>query len=529
MAERAAPLVLRSARLLRADSSGRLSPGDPVDLRLRWGEVIGADSGLVPVRGEEVVDLDGRVLIPGLWDAHTHIGQWAQARRQPGVGAATSAAHAADLVAEHLAANPPVAGEIVLGFGLRDALWDSQDRALLDAAAPGVPVALASMDLHHGWLSSAALAAVGLPVQGDGVVTETAWFEVLPRLRSTPDRVLDAWVDEAGRAAAARGVVGVLDYEFDDNLAAWRRRVAAGQRWLRVGAGVWAEHLDGALATGLRTGEPVPGTDDLVSMGAVKVIIDGALNTRTAYCYEAYPGPHSTLSHGVLSVPEEELRALMAAATPQLECAVHAIGDAAVGIALDAFDQTDATGSIEHAQLMSPADLARMSRMGIVASVQPQHLVDDRDVADEVWAGRTDRAYVYHSLVEDSVRMRFGSDAPVSPLDPWLGVAAAVHRTTEGREPWHPEQRVSLRTALAASTQWGSGQLRVAADPFTHPVRPGRLAGLVAVDQQLEVQVGHTADLVVLDADPTTADLATLRAMPVAATLLAGRFTHRAL
>ena len=121
--------------------------------------------------------------------------------------------------------------------------------------------------------------------------------------------------------------------------------------------------------------------------------------------------------------------------------------------------------------------------------------MDDRDVADRLWARDTDRAFPIAELLATGARLAFGSDAPVAPLDPWIAIAAAVGRSRDGREPWHPEQRIPASAALDASVR-------------------SRIA------------VGEPADLVVLDADPLTAELDELRGMPVAATLLGGRFTY---
>ena len=209
----------------------------------------------------------------------------------------------------------------------------------------------------------------------------------------------------------------------------WRRRVEAGSRWLRVDAGVWPQFLD--HAEGLATGDVVPGTHGLVRLGPLKVISDGSLNSRTAYCTDPYPG---TGGHGVLNVPTEELTELLRHAHAHgIRAAVHAIGDRANTLALDAFEASGARGTVEHAQLLHEADVERMARLGIVASVQPAHLLDDRDVADHHWAGRTDRAFAYGSLARAGVRMAFGSDAPVAPLDPWA--APAVRRASSQEAP----------------------------------------------------------------------------------------------
>ncbi|ACQ81904.1 Amidohydrolase 3 [Beutenbergia cavernae DSM 12333] len=513
--------VLRNARLVDA---GGAAHGSLVDVVLDGGSVVAVASargaGAGPSRGGSVaagatnipragggtradapgdvdVDVEGRWVAPGLWDAHTHLVQWALVRARLDVSAAASAAGAADLVRERLRSAPPPAGTVLVGYGFRDALWsDAPRQDVLDAAAGDVPVVLVSGDLHCGWFSSAALRRFGAPATPDGVLREEPFLRIQNDLDASTDATRDAGVLDALREAATRGVVGVVDLEIADALDAWPRRAPAGSPAVRVRAGVWPQHLERVLDAGLRTGDPIPGAASGVTQGPLKVIVDGSLNTRTAYCHEPYP-PGAT-GRGVLSVPPDELESLMARAhAGGLACAIHAIGDAANTLALDAFARTGARGSVEHAQLLTWDDVARFAELGVVASVQPEHALDDRDVADAVWAGWTDRAYPFAALHAAGVRLALGSDAPVAPLDPWVAMAAAVHRSRDARPEWHPEQHLDPAVAFAASTD---GVPRLA------PGGPG--------------------DVVLLDDDPLAASPAALRAFAVAATMRAGAWTH---
>lgn len=485
--------MLAGARLLGRDA--------PVDVLVRGGVVAAVrPAGAVAPDGVERVDAAGRRVMPGLWDQHLHLTQWASFRQRLDLYEARSAAEAVAMVAARLAESPPPPGRPLLGRRFRAALWpDEPTAALLDAAVGDVPVVLASVDLHSGWLSSAGLDWFGAPGHPTGLLREEEWLGRLGRMDVAPDDVLDGWVREAAAAAAARGVVGVVDFELADNVAAWRRRVADGFDLLRVRAGVWEDGLDAVVAAGLRTGDLIAGT---VTQGPLKVISDGALNTRTAWCHDPYPDG----THGVVNVPPERLVPLMARAHGAgLACAIHAIGDAANTMVLDAFAATGARGSVEHAQLLALADLPRFAGLGVVASVQPEHALDDRDVTDQLWADRADRAYLLRSLHDRGARLVFGSDAPVTALDPWAAVAAAVTRTRDGRPAWRPDQGLPPRVAIEASTD-GRG---------------------------LEPQVGAPADLVLLDDDPLALLEAgqgdRLRGIGVAGTLLAGRWTHREL
>ncbi|MGP3914425.1 amidohydrolase [Nonomuraea sp. 10N515B] len=487
--------LVRAARLGRDDTFG--------DVLLLGGRVARIGPSIPAEPGWEVVNVDGRMVLPGLWDHHVHFDQWTLARQRLDLSGASSAAQAVRLVAERLRAKPPEAGLPLVGYGFRDALWpDTPHRDLLDAVTPSdVAVVLVSGDLHCCWVNSAAARRYGHADHPTGILRETEWQPIGEELADLPAPLLDGWAREATAAAAARGVVGVVELEAPWSLDAWVRRVRDGNRMLRVACGVWPGRLDEAISRGLRTGDVIPGTDGLVEMGPFKVITDGSLNTRTAYCHHPYPGlEKGEHPYGMLLVPPDDLVKLMSKAWSHgLRPAVHAIGDHANTLALDAFEQVGARGSIEHAQLLDRSDLDRFAALGVVASVQPEHAMDDRDVADQVWAGRTDRAFAFGALQAAGAALALGSDAPVAPLDPWISLAAAVHRSRDDRERWHAEQEIPVGQALAASTRTGRARLAE----------------------------GDPADLVVVDADPYTASAAVLREMPVAGTMLGGRWTWR--
>jgi predicted amidohydrolase YtcJ len=483
----------------------RLGAGGPlVRLRVAGGSIThvvadeGAGGRAIPSGGERVLDLEGRVLLPGLWDAHAHMAEWASVRHRLDLSGIASARAVADIVRER--GGGASDGTVLFGYGFRDGLWpDAPHKRLLDAALPDRPVALVSADLHAAWLNSACLALVGRGDHPTGLVREHECHEVLSALPEVPSGVLDGWIADACEAAAARGVTGVIDFQYGDTVEDWERRSAESTPAVRVSAAVYPSRLDTAVERGLRTGTEIGAGGSLVRMGPLKLFTDGSLNTRTALCRDPYPGLAGTDgSHGIEETsPQELVRLMRRAAAHGIEPAVHAIGDRANTVALDAFEAVRCRGRIEHAQLLSPEDLPRFARLGVTAGVQPRHATDDRDVADRHWAGRTERAFAYADLLAAGARLEFGSDAPVSPLDPWLAIASAVSRTDDDRPAWHPEQRLSVPDALVAAA------------------RGRRL-----------IRVGDPADLVVVDVDPLKADTDTLRTMPVHATMTDGRWTH---
>lgn len=472
--------------------------GEPVDVVIRDGTI----AEIVPAgRAEhagEVVDVGGRFVGPGLWDAHVHFTQWVVRRRRVDLTQTARAADVLDVVRTALAEGSPRSDGLLIGYGFRDGLWSEPPTlAALDAVAPSDPVVLVSGDLHCGWLNTPAASRLGLSPDATGIVSEVPWIEALHHIDESGDLPPDAYRDAAA-AAARRGVVGIVDFEKSDTVSEWAERVANGTTSLRVDAAVWPDRLEEVIAAGVRTGDRVEPTG-LVTMGRLKVVVDGSLNTRTAWCWEPYPGldPADPHACGVESVPISELRRLLDRAhAAGIGAAVHAIGDRANTEVLDTFEELGMDGVIEHAQLVREDDFARFARLGLVASVQPEHAMDDRDVADRHWRGRTGRAFAFGSLHRSGVRLCLGSDAPVAPLDPWQAIAAATARSRGDRDAWHPEQRLPLEVALDASS-------------------PTRLA------------VGEPGDLVIVDRDPFASDRDELREMPVAATLLGGRFTWR--
>lgn len=488
-------LLVRRAR--RVPLAVPPTPDDLVDVAVEDGVI----TSVVPSTGAgatgagEVIDADGRWLVPGLWDQHVHAAQWAGLPSRLDLSATGSRQDV--LAAVAAGAARPAQGRPVGGQGMRAGTWTRPGTvAELDAVSGATPVVLVNADFHHAWLNSAALSALGLPPRA-GVVSENEWYAAYALL----DRIVPSpSVEEhrtALRAAAAKGVVGLVDLEVGTTAADWVERWHRGCDLLRVRWGVYA---DGLAALGaLRTGDPLPGAEDplgRLTMGPLKIISDGSLGTRTAWCCEPYA---DTGSFGAPNQSDEELAELLAQGRARgLEVATHAIGDRALAGALAAYEVTGARGSIEHAQLVRPEDVPRLAALGLRASVQPAHLLDDRDLSERVWPGRSERSFAFRWMVEAGVELAFGSDAPVAPLDPWLAIAAAVHRSGDEREPWGPSQALTPAEALAASVD-------------------GR-----------RIAAGEPGDLVLVDRDPLASTPDELRTMPVALTVVAGRVVHRA-
>ncbi len=451
-------------------------------------------------RPARTIDLAGACVLPGLNDAHVHFPTWAVAQQQVRLEGARTVGETLDRVAAAARALRP--GQWLRGLGWRAGDWDpptEPDRGMLDRAAPGVPVALMARDYHSLWVSSAALeraeGAIDVPggvveVDADGaptgVLRETAAWTFRDRW-AAPSRAEYLEAMRSGLAlASARGVTAIHDK--DGWLGAPELFDALGELPVRVWQSVPHERM------GSQRGD------------YVKAFMDGTVGSATARLLRG---------GGVSITSGAEFAEIVARAAERgLPVAVHAIGDRANREALDAFEATRALWAprglrqrIEHAQLVDPADVPRFAALGVTASVQFSHAPADRDLADVAWAGLTEHAYAYRSLLDAGARLANGSDAPVEELDPLAGIVAGVLRSVDGRPAWHPEQRVTLSQALRASTvepAWLAGDEH----------RRGRLAA------------GMLADLVVLDRDPFAVAADELATLNVLGTMMGGRWTY---
>lgn len=458
----------------------------------------------------DVVDLRGRVVVPGLGDAHVHFPTWALAQTEVTLDGCASL----DEALERIRVAPRVAGSVIRGYGWRSGGWRGDEEptaARLDAVTGETPAAMIAKDYHSLWLNSAALALAGgdLEVAGGvverdgrgeptGVLREEAAWRFKERHLEVPDDVyLDAM--RAGlRVAAARGVTSVHDKDgWLGALRLWQRLERSGSLTLRVWQSVPAALVGELQAVGITSGLGGP----LLRVGYLKAFMDGTLGSGTALMLD---GSGVELTSG-----DELAEIIRAGAAAGFPVAVHAIGDRANREALDAFERTRELWAplrlrhrIEHAQLLAPEDLPRFAALGVACSVQFSHAPSDRDLADTFWGGKTGGAYAYRSLLESGAVVANGSDAPIEELDPLAGIRAGVRRTVDERDPWHPEQALTVQQAFAATTlapAWLAGEER----------SRGRLLP------------GYAADLVVLDRDPWE-DLDA----EVVATMVAGRWVH---
>lgn len=467
----------------------------------------------------------GVTVSPGLTDAHVHLSTWALARRRVELHHAATLEAGLETVRGWAEANP--GAEWVRGLG-----WDANrwgrfpGRAELDAIVPDRPVYLESHDIHAAWLNSEGLRRCGItrntpdpeggeierdPLTGEptGILKENAKWLADRRLpEPSADEVRDALLD-AQREAHRLGLTGVHSVEID-GWAHWGDLLVRDLLRLRVLQTVPLGRLDAAIELGLRSG--VGG--EWLRQGGVKMFLDGALGSRTAWLRAPYEG---TDDRGIQTLSAEEFReTVRRAAGAGISSTVHAIGDAAVELALDVLSAVPAPSAmphrIEHVQLCPPDLWERMGRSGLVGSVQPVHLMSDIAAAEQHWAHERSRgAYPFAALQRAGMTLAFGSDVPVESCDPRLGLFAATCRVGWDGEPaggWFPEHGLSADAALRAYTEGPA----IAAGEAGHR---GRLLP------------GYDADLVAWSVDPLTAERDALREMRCVLTMVGGEVVHR--
>jgi len=455
----------------------------------------------------ERVDLRGGLMTPGWFDAHVHFMWW-------GFQMAELDLRATKTIEEALQQIGPRARELAPRQWLTGGRFDKNNwgrwptAADLDRVTGDRPAVMRSRDGHSRWLNTAALRAAKIgkdtvaPEGGaifrdasgspTGVLQERANELADRAVPAATEADCDAATMRAQEEALKRGVTGVESLEQASSYAALRRARDRGELKVRALMGIPHRSLalslpttgsppqirdtslraplrgrgplppgplplpfdfEAALQSGMRTGQG----DEWLQLGHVKFFTDGALGSQTAALEEPYEG---TGDRGILTFDPMELRTDVArAAAGGLAVAIHAIGDRAVRVALDAVAPTRVTSPalrqrLEHVQLVREEDLGRFGALGVIASMQPIHCTSDRDLADRYWGPkRTSRAYPWRTLLERRAVLAFGSDAPVEPIDPLLGIHAAVTRRRPGdRDAWFPSQRLTLDEALHAYT-----------------------------------------------------------------------------
>ena len=487
--------------------------------------------------GARLVAAGDAAIIPGVHDAHLHLVGMARAQR---ITSFEGVERFDSLLAELRNAAARVAPDgWVLGSGWSGAVLAAGPLERLEEAVGERPALLSSHDTHSVWASAAALRLAGIRVETadppggrierrtdgspNGLLREAATDlvdVVAPRLGGP---ALDAALDEVLGGLAGLGVTGATD-AGDSAVANGIGTYAAlgdsasvllGARGrldgrLRLSVNVPAAVIGAASVLGLRTGELLPGTET-IRTGWAKAFADGALGSRTAALFDPYRDDASA-ALGILQLDLEALAAIAAAARAAgIGLATHAIGDRAVATALDALATAPPSHDgvpadrIEHVQLARPADVARFGAMGVTASVQPVHVVSDRQPAEASWSDRLSNAYPWRSLVGSGAVLALGTDAPVESPNPWRNLFAAIHRRAplDGLADWLPDEALDPITALGAATR---GPALAMGRPDEGHLGVGAVADLAVLNVGLETLLAGNADLAHVRSELTLVD-----------------------
>ncbi|WP_345062448.1 amidohydrolase [Leifsonia kafniensis] len=494
----------------------------------------------------EIVDLDGGFLMPSFGDGHAHPLLGGLEDCGPAVRACRSIDEIVAEVRRYAAAHPEAEWIVGASYdgslapnGLFDARW-------LDEAVPDRPVMLRAWDYHTVWVNSKALELAGIeaatpePVLGEiprradgsplGTLREWGAIDLVTAV--CPAYSLDDRVDALGRATAhyARlGVTWVQDAWVEPaDVDTYLEAAARGELSTRINLALLADprHFPDSLPGMLEARRRVEELGHpLLTAHSVKFFADGVVENETGALLEPYcTGLHD---HGMLVwTPEKLAEAVTAVDAAGFQAHIHAIGDAAVRCALDAIEHADRVNGpadrravIAHVQLATGDDLERFARLGVIATMQPLWAqLDDlmtKLTLPRLGQERSARQYAMRTLEGLGAPLAFGSDWPVSSAAPLEGIAVAVSRTTGEGEPaggWIPSETLSIETALAA---YSSG---VATQAFAG--RNDTAWG--------QIEVGASADLVWLENDPRTVAAASVPAIGIRATYLAGTPTYRA-
>ncbi len=487
-AAKASALAIKDGRVLRVGSEAEVRA------------VIGA--------GTRIIQLQGRSVLPGFIDAHTHFIDGGLKLASVDLRDAAGPAEFARRIAEFAASVPP--GTWITGGDWDHELWGGElpRREWIDSLTREHPVFVNRLDGHMSLANTAAIRAAGIDRDGPtpdppggtivrdprtgaaaGVFKDEAMGLVGAVIPDPTEPELDRALQAAARHALERGVTQVHDMAGWSSLSAYRRAHARGQLPLRVYSVVpmatWKRLRDFVAENGRG--------DQRLWWGGLKAFVDGSLGSTTAWFYEPYADEPET--SGFMTTDSVELRSWIASADAAgLHVIVHAIGDAANDWLLNVYrDVAKANGPrdrrfrIEHAQHLTPAAISRFAEQNVIASMQPYHAADDgRWAQKRIGPERIRTTYAFRSLLDQGATLAFGSDWTVAPIDPVLGIDAAVtRRTIDGATPggWIPEERITLEETLSAYT---SGGARAGfSEDRTGALAPGMLADLVIMSDDV--------------------------------------------
>jgi predicted amidohydrolase YtcJ len=531
----AADLVILNARVWTVDAAR--PEAEAVAVRGDRIVALGTTAEIEALRGPhtKAIDARGRFVMPGFNDAHVHLMTGGAQLDSVDLRDATSPDEFARRIGER--ARATAAGEWITGGDWDEQRWAQPSlptRELVDRLTPDTPVFVNRYDEHMALANAVTLRLAGITARTPdppgglivrdargnptGILKDAAMgavYRVMPS--PTPER-RERTLRRALAHMASLGVTSVQDMgPGQEDVDLYASLAARGDLTARIRAVPPAQRLVAQVAAGT----PRPGRSAVLTVSGAKTFADGSLGSTTAFFFEPYSDEPK--SRGLLADEMQPLDGMRSRLTTidkaGEQLCVHAIGDQAISMVLDLFaDVEKANGRrdrrprIEHSQHLAPKDFERYALLGVIASVQPYHAIDDGKWAERrIGAERAKTTYAFRSFLDHRVRMAFGTDWPVAPLDPMQTLYAAVTRATlDGKRPggWVPEQKVSLAEAIEAYTT-------------------GAAYAEFEEGAKGTIGAGKLADLVVLTADPFKVAPEALRDVKVAATIVGGKLVYQ--
>ncbi len=503
---------------LNGDIYTQASPARAQALAVRDGRIVavGTNDAIRKLKGKDtqVVDLGGHFVMPGFNDAHCHLQAAGFEQMNVDLVGTKSLEEMQQRIAERAKTAPP--GDWIVGGGWDHTLWPGQKlptRQEIDSVTNGHPAYFVRVDGHILVANSAALEAAGItaqtkPPQGGaidhdaqgqptGIIRESAQglvrSKVPPPTPSQRRRAAELALADAARS----GVTSAQDNSDWEQFLVYEEMESEGKLTLRISE--W-----------LRFNDPVDllekhrahhaADDPMLHTTMLKGFMDGSLGSRTAALLAPYsddPG-----NSGLPQYTQAELNPMaVERVAAGFQLGFHAIGDRAAQMALDAFAEAERNARekdlpggkdpqqlrlrIEHDQVIAPSQFAQFRKLGVIASVQPNHLLTDMNWAEErIGPVRAKTSYPWKEFLDNGVRLAFGTDYPVEPITPFRGVYAAITRKNEaGTKEYFPEQKVTIEQALAAYTTGSAYAEFMEKDKGT--LAPGMLADFVVLDRDL--------------------------------------------
>jgi len=458
----------------------------------------------------QVVDAGGKLLLPGFNDSHVHFVSGGAQLDNVQLNDATSAQEFTRRIGERAKVTPK--GFWILGGNWDETKWTPAElpsKELIDPITGDTPVFVSRYDGHMGLANSAALRVAGITAQTPdppgGAIVRDARGNPTGALKDAALDLLFKHVpplshEERTRAvkralahAASLGVTSVQHMNPDyADIAVYSELLDRGELTARIYAAPFIMDFDDQAKLGIRRAFGGP----FLRIGAVKGYADGSLGSRTAYFFEPFsdtPGNRGLLSDE-LQPPTVMRDRILKADAAGIQLCIHAIGDQAISMILDFYDdvvkehgKADRRFRIEHAQHMAAKDFDRFAQLGVIASMHPYHAIDDGRWAEgRIGHDRASRTYAFRTFLNHGVRLAFGTDWEVAPLNPMLGIYAAVTRATlDGKNPngWFPEQKLTVAETVEAYTM-GSAYAEFQEND-KGSITPGKLADLVILSDDI--------------------------------------------